>query len=229
MKKIILPLFAWFFLATNANAQASIGPEVGLNVSNIAAKDGTQTGTFAAKVGFKAGGIADITLSDNFYLQPGIFFSQKGAKINHDPLVSFSYIFDINYIQIPVNILYKFGQPSGTRFFLGLGLAFANCVGGHFAYGNITQKINIGDNPNNDQVRSLDASYNTQFGCQIYSGFIFRLQTETGLANIKPGGKADYYFHNETLTLSLAYLINSQSHQDDRRKRPGGRTKRYYR
>jgi hypothetical protein len=232
MKKILLTAVVGLALTSTTNAQIAFGPELGLNISDLVQTTGNgynrgYTYTYTPKAGIKVGGLVEIPLNRNFYLQPGLFFSTKGASDNDPNHNNATTTLDINYIELPVNILYKFGRPSGNRFFLGAGLAVGTAVGGHIAANGHTDKIYIGNDPQVDAVRAFDVGISGQLGYQLSSGFIFRLQSVAGVTNITPGGNADYGLYNYTTTISVAYLFGVQRNHVDRKKKIGVRTDKY--
>ena len=60
--------------------------------------------------GFHVGGLADISLTDQFSVQPSVLFNSKGTLLNSKQKIK------MLAIDIPVNFLYKTGG-----FFIGLG------------------------------------------------------------------------------------------------------------
>src|SRR5579871_816324 len=93
MKKIILLLFCTGIIVTNALAQFSIGPEIGLNMSSIneTTRSGT-TGTlnglqglgiaYNYMYGARAGAMMEYTVTDDISVQSGFYYSMLGASIS---------------------------------------------------------------------------------------------------------------------------------------------------
>src|SRR5690606_21065628 len=91
MKKIILTVAAVFaFGVANAQDGAQFGVKAGLNMSNI-------TGDFDADgaTSFYVGGLVDLTISENFHIQPELLYSMEGADEA-----------SISYLRIPVMAKY---------------------------------------------------------------------------------------------------------------------------
>ena len=62
--------------ATASAQEITYGPEAGVNLSNVS---GDMPNT-DMKLGIKAGAVVNIPAGGGFYLQPGLFFSQKGYQ-----------------------------------------------------------------------------------------------------------------------------------------------------
>lgn len=103
MKAFFLGIFAAILFAGSVNAQhVNFGIKGGLNAYTFA--DGNKT-NYGAKIGFHAGALAHIHLTDQFGLQPEVLFSTQGA--NYEGTNS-STKFSLNYINVPVLFQYMF-------------------------------------------------------------------------------------------------------------------------
>jgi OOP family OmpA-OmpF porin len=86
--------------------------------NNFSARTGVHFG-FIANLSFKAG--------SNFYFQPGLFFSNKGRKFaaRYDTSVSQTlYVSSsefLNYLELPLNLVYKFRLGRSANFVFGAG------------------------------------------------------------------------------------------------------------
>ena len=84
---------------------------------------------YSNRTGAHFGFIADLQLGlkSKFYAQPGVMFYNKGRKFygNYDTAVYNYFSIDakqfVNYIDIPLNIVYKIPINGKTKFFLGGG------------------------------------------------------------------------------------------------------------
>ena len=83
--KFFLTLAVALTVASVSQAQTTFGIRGGVNLFNL---NGEQPGggdlDNKLKVGFNAGVNAEIPVGTDFYLQPGVLFSQKGAKGKND-------------------------------------------------------------------------------------------------------------------------------------------------
>ncbi len=210
MKKL---LYAGLLLLSLPAAAQSIRiiPEIGLQMSNQTWKEylysspsGPVVGT--AKVvgnvrpGLRAGISIDAPLSRFFFVQPGIFYSQRGM----DDLGS-TFSARVDYVEIPVNLLLKAPLGKG-RLFIGGGPFVAFGVGGKFTQRGVSTDIVFGDNiPSN--YKRFDAGLNFCGGFQAANGVILRGFVHTGLTNIRPAGTSDQGIRNWGYGFSIGYLI----------------------
>lgn len=107
MKKIFLMVAVMIAAVSASFAQDfTLGVRVGMNVANIGGDPKPETDS---KLGFKAGIVADFPLADNIYLEPGLYFSPKGAKKEYSVAgVTTKYYTNLDYLEIPINGVYKF-------------------------------------------------------------------------------------------------------------------------
>lgn len=219
-------------LSTNASAQyIRIAPEAGFNVSNIRLKDsrgrGTSTESADPKLGLKIGGIVDIGLTRSFSIQPGLFLSQKGYRLDANDIngivrnrADASRRVTFNYLEMPLNFMFKFGHPRHARFIVGGGGYLAYGVSGKVKYGpyagssgTTTEDIDFGNNERTDDYRNVDVGGQVFAGVLMPFGGYLRGQLQGGLANIDPQNNSDYRITNTTASLTFGVMIGSQGHR----------------
>jgi outer membrane protein W len=103
MKKLSLMLALVAFQAVCFAQNFSVGPIVGLNISNLR---GDVTNN-SAKLGLAAGAFANYSITDNFGFTGQLLYSQQGAKTKvgtNDDAVK------LDYLQIPILAVYYLGQ-----------------------------------------------------------------------------------------------------------------------
>src|SRR5262249_51905295 len=129
MKKIILTVVTVATLAVVSQAQVRVGIKAGGSVDNQKL-DVSAGSIYSGKnvKGYHAGLVAELPLGGNFYLQPQLLYSRKGAMHvsavgKEDTRVK------LNYVELPVNVLYKFDVGFG-QVFAGAGGVFSYAVSG---------------------------------------------------------------------------------------------------
>lgn len=205
MKKRISLILAMAFGSIFSQAQqpashsggTSFGLRAGVNFQNINGKD--ENGDKLENdilTGFNIGINAEIPLVPQFYLQPGVLFTTKGAK-NKDVILGQTITGTINiaYVEIPINFLFK-PQLGTGHLLLGFGPYVAFGVGGKAKYegggSSITQDIvfkknvKTSDADNVFYVKPLDAGANMLLGYQFANKVSFQLNTQLGLTKINP-------------------------------------------
>lgn len=107
MKKLILTFFAVAAFAVTSFAQLNL--KAGLNLANQTFEAGGISFEPDSKMGFLIGANYTSNLSDALSLRPGIQFSMKGSKID---ILGVSSSATFNYLEVPVDLVYSFGDLS---------------------------------------------------------------------------------------------------------------------
>lgn len=225
MKKILL-LSLIAGLSVNAIAQIRIAPEVGFNIASASVDQPATLGLPSLDtkpvMGIKAGAIVEVPVSSHFYLQPGIFYAMKGFKESGS--ASYSVLFytvniDVegkersNYLEVPVNVLYKFGTPGGGRIFVGAGPYLGYALGGKYDYSisaggfadtSASESLRVGTD-SNDHIKPFDFGANINAGYELGMGLFARAQFSYGFLNVMPYTGASQ--KNWGITVSVGYLI----------------------
>jgi hypothetical protein len=121
--KIFYLSAAFILLMCSANAQKT-QIKAGVNLANVSvANDGTVDDANML-TSFHVGITGDVHLASILYLQPGIFFTGKGSKLEIGrPTENFYAKQTSNpfYIEIPVNVVIKLPFNDESHFFFGAG------------------------------------------------------------------------------------------------------------
>jgi hypothetical protein len=182
---------------TSSTGGTSFGLRGGVNFQNINGKD--ENGEKLKNdllTGFNIGLNAEIPVGVDFYFQPGLLYSLKGAKSEDDILgQSFNTTLKISYLEIPLNFLYKPLLGTG-HLLLGFGPYVAFGVGGEATFdgggSSLTEKVKfkktVSSSDPNDVVyiRPMDAGANLLAGYEFSNRFSFQLNTQLGLVKINP-------------------------------------------
>lgn len=191
--KTTLLFAATFLLAIAGYSQAgrpSFGVRAGINFQNLNGKqgDGDQLKN-DLKPGFNVGVNAELPVAPDFYLQPGLLFSTKGARQdnafgNEDAKIKLS------YLEVPVNLLYKPLLGQG-RLLLGFGPYIAYAIGGEYELGDASTDIKWANEISGAQAmdpyfKRLDAGANLLFGYELSSKLSAQLNAQLGLLKINP-------------------------------------------
>lgn len=208
IKNILFVLFA-VMLTTNAFSQTTFGLRGGVNFFTLTGKDGDgdKIENNKIKTGFNIGVNAEIPVGIDFYAQPGLLFSTKGAKYSSpDGSVN------ISYIEVPVNFIYKPELGDG-HLILGFGPYAAFAVGGKYKVGNASGDIEFESEvpalaPPNYYLKRFDAGGNMLFGYQMKNGLSVQLDAQLGLVNIntkREGVDDESSLKNTGFGVSLGY------------------------
>lgn len=185
------------YAQSSATGNMSFGVLAGPNFSNINGKEynGDKT-TNVMLLGFHVGVNVQIPVAPEFYFQPGLLFSTKGAKSKAQMLFGTNYksTTTLNYLEVPLNFVYK-GALGGGFVMVGLGPYFAFGISGKVKdnYGTTNVKfkstIELGDDVSVPYVKRFDAGANIFAGYQMAGGLFFQFNTQFGMLKINPEDK----------------------------------------
>jgi hypothetical protein len=225
MKKIIssivvalLFVTASFSQGTSTSSRTSFGIRAGINFQNINGEDseGKKLNN-DLMVGYNVGVNAEFPIAPDFYFQPGLMFSAKGAQEKTEILGrTIKSSINLGYIELPLNFLYKPLLGNG-HLILGFGPYVAYGITGKVKYeggdGSFESDIEFKNKTSIDGdafvIRPLDAGANILFGYEFASRLSFQLNAQLGLLNIQPeyavGDMGDAKMNNTGFGLSLGY------------------------
>jgi len=216
MKRKLIALFVLTTLMTAvAWSQVSFGVRAGVNLQNVNGKDfvGDKLENDMI-IGFNAGVNAEIPVAPDFFFQPGLLFSTKGAK-DADGTVS------LGYLELPLHVMYKPQLGSGKIIF-GFGPYVAYGITGKLkpdGESDIDIKFKNGDLTNEELIdidngevfyfKAIDAGADIFFGYEFDFKLSVQLNAQLGLLNFWPSYEGDdeddSIFKNTGFGLSLGY------------------------
>ncbi len=187
-----------FTTAIFAQSKTTFGIRAGVNFQNLNGRDEDDDKLDnKLKTGFNAGVNAEIPVGIDFYLQPGVLFTTKGAKAKEG-----DFKINLSYVEIPVNFIYKPELGTG-RMVLGFGPYAAFAVGGKTKHPDTD--IEFGDQP--DEWKRFDAGANLLAGYEFSNKLSFQLNAGLGLLklNNRPDGDENSSVKNTGFGVSLGY------------------------
>jgi hypothetical protein len=185
-------------------AQFRLGPTAGFNFSTIIQNDVENDFVF----GLRGGLTFDLGIAKFFSVVPEVLYSQLGWKyLGTDESDGIDETGRLNYIQVPLNLVFKLKMGSNARFLIFTGAYGGYAIGGDIKLkkdGEVIQsgKIQFGTEPR--QVNPLDIGLNLGLGVQIKS-FFMKLQYNIGINNMS-NIKQDP-MTNAGLAFTLGYFI----------------------
>jgi hypothetical protein len=162
MKQKLILICILGVLFVNANAQR-IGIKAGLSLANAQYEYAETSISTSNLIGIQAGLIGEVPISNEIFFNSGMLFSQKGTKLS---LLGVEVDFPINYLEIPINLAYKYDMGSAKLFaqagpYLGVGLSAKMKGAG--------QEETIDFGSETDQMNRLDFGLNFAAGLEIKS------------------------------------------------------------
>jgi hypothetical protein len=145
--------------------------------------------------GFHVGFNVQVPIASEFYFQPGLLYSTKGAKNVSDGGTS---NYKLSYLELPLNLVYK-SQVGAGFIMLGFGPYVGYALNGEAKYtsGSVqvtndiefTNEVNTGDPILTPYFKPLDFGGNLFFGYELAGGLFFQLNTQLGMVDINPDDK----------------------------------------
>ena len=141
MKKVILSLITLLAATTLATAQMrpTIKVEAGANFSNMTGKANGETNDGDILTGYRVGAGVEFTISDGFYINPGLYFLSRGAKATVELPKMTDYSMKVvsstwlHNVEIPVHV--------GYRVAVAPDMAVSIQAGPWFSYGFLGKRV----------------------------------------------------------------------------------------
>lgn len=202
MKRIFSVFVLFLGLVFGANAQGleagnlSFGVRAGVGLANMGGDVKNSDNLF----NFHVGVVGDYAFTNNFYLEPGLYFTRKGCSFDKVSYESFPYKTEsvsrnLYYLEIPVLASYRFN----------INDAFGiNVQAGPYAaiglFGD-TDDVKSFDDGN---CKRFDAGARFAAGVQ-FSAFSATVGYDLGLMNIADVEEGDYKATTSLISLTLGY------------------------
>jgi hypothetical protein len=235
MKKIsLITLLAFLAIVTSAQSliPTKFGLKVGLNMANlnITPTDGVTPTVNSSQIGIAAGACVHIPLSDKWYINPELLYSQKGASFDYN----FTHDYEVNqrdeyattnqvtlsYVELNPTISFK----ASDKLSLNFGPSVSFLIGEKYTYTqdptgnplNTTHILNSGL----FEAATLDVGLNLGLSYFIAEDFLVDTRVYTGFMKaaeitqpyetiVAPNLAPDpaYTLKNKAIVFSLAYLF----------------------
>jgi hypothetical protein len=202
MKKIILPAFAIIAFTLASNAQFKVGIVGGTNRQSQRINVSKGNALFSNEHfrNYQVGLTSDLKMTRNLYLQTQLLYTRKSASLLSstgaaDATVKF------NYIEMPVNVLYKWSLPFG-KVFAGTGAVFSYGVSGKQEQAG--QKKKLYSDIKTWKHEDLSLSFTA--GLELNNGLFASINSQKGLLNVyRTDGIS---VKNKSVLVSIGYTID---------------------
>jgi hypothetical protein len=192
MKKSCLLLIAAISVSLTQAQSINFGAKAGLNLANVTGSDASGNSIL---VSFHAGGLAQISLTDQFSVQPEVMYSGQGAKFSQS---GESGTDKLGYINVPV--LAKFTTSSG--FFVQTGPQIGFLLSAKESSGGTSMDIK-------SDVTSTDFSWVFGLGYLTSANVGIDGRYVLGFTNLEKntGGNSNGTLKNGVIQIGLFYLF----------------------
>lgn len=232
MKKFILcaVLMAGVTCAASAQDKIAFGVRAGVNINSLRYSGNSESdyNDLKSRAGFHVGAVMDWNVAGDFYIQPGLFFTTRGAKgewSESDADYSYKYTEKLNmsYLQIPVVASYRFPVSDAVKIDVNVGPYISFGLGGKLKIEETvtydgetdrsTDKYDIfgksSDGKKKGDFKRFDAGLRFGAGVNIHH-FYVGVSYDLGLTNLAHTGD-DYRwsskdkFKNGAFNISVGY------------------------
>jgi hypothetical protein len=175
MKKIILLTLCLVSFAAQAQ-QVHFTPKLGVNIASMTNAEGTDS-----RIGLNAGVSGEISLTPDFAVEPGVFYSMQGITASESGV---DMTWKNDYINVPV--LAKYYLYEGLNLFAGPQVGFL-----------INSEMDVKDSDvsasvdTKEMFKAIDFALVLGVGYQTAMGLNFSANYNLGLMNVIENGSAN--------------------------------------
>jgi hypothetical protein len=217
MKKHFLIVALFVLVPVHKFYAQNFGVRGGMNFPSMMMKDDEETYTDNNRLrpAFHMGGVMDYALNDALILEGDLLVSLKGLRtVEKDGDYKYSSWTNLFYMNIPLLAKYAF-DAGNVKLYGAAGPYFGLGITGKFRYkdeydgesDSDTEKIEWGNDPDNDDLKRFDAGLHLGAGIilgQIQAGLFYEL----GLANISSDQSDGRSIKNRVFGVTAAYFFN---------------------
>ena len=157
-----------------ANAQVTIGPEVGFTASGLYS---SESDVFAG-INLQGGVTAHLQVADFLAVRPSLLF-KTGTMVDAD---YDSYKMSLSRLAVPIPVLYSKVFDNGNTLFAGAGPNFMLNLSGKFKYDGDSEKIEFGSGE--EQMKRFDLGLHVKGGFQFSNGIALSTFFNYGFSNL---------------------------------------------
>ncbi|MEZ0608713.1 porin family protein [Fibrella sp. WM1] len=196
MRKVIYLLVSCMLMTNALFAQVRFGVQGSGQFANIVASVSQGQGATSytdyskQRLGFRAGVMADIPVSEQLSVRPQLLYSVKGTKLNLGGLLGgvptgvdpnqLDLTLNYNFLELPVQVMYGLDAGPG-RVMLGAGPYAAYLLGVSNTFDGKTLKDDLADE------KRIDYGLNASAGYELPMGITVSAYYSLGLANLAAG------------------------------------------
>lgn len=215
MKKFIAITVFTTLILIKATAQTpTFGIDAGVTLSSIIVKVDNDKTNSKSKIGFTAGIVSDIPLGKSISFRPALHFTQMGGvEKESEESVTVKEKITLNYIELPLNFVYKAEAPTST-FFAGLGPSLSYGISGKdkleiSGEDSEDTDINFG-NSDDDDLKPFNVGGNVIAGFEFAGGLFIAANYNLGLSNLFIDGDSNNSFRTSYAGLRIGYLFGGK-------------------
>jgi len=199
MKTKLSYLIVFMLFTQFVNAQ-KWGIKGGVNFANMTFSVDQFDVSPKSITGFHVGLVSDFLIQRSLHLNTGLLYSLKGTK---GEMEGVSGTIKINYLEIPINLAYKFPINESSDFFIQAGPYLGYALSGKQKGGGETSDIEFGKG----NWKRFDFGFGFGAGVE-FGSFVTSLNYQLGLANM--ADDPDIKAKNKVFQISVAYMFGKK-------------------
>lgn len=198
MKKTLsLLLLIACFGVTQAQKKVGLGIKAGVQHNILRVTDGdTRAGIMGT--GAHLGLVADMSVNENFSIQPNLLFQMKNVRQSDDASIA------LYTVDLPINFLYKtngFFIGAGPNFSFGLSAKSKN---------DGSDDVDLYEDPDGDEdapLKRFEAGANVLMGYRFGNGLTLSGNYTAGLSNLLNNDPGDQKYNTRVFGFSIGYMF----------------------
>lgn len=215
MKKIVLVVLLAGWIFGGYAQEVKFGVKAGMNMTSLGSdfKDALEGFDQKTKIGFHIGAFVDLGITENFYIQPGLYYSNKGAKFEAKENSDYKVKVNLSYLEIPILASYRFRLSDNMKLHINTGPYLAYGLGGKFKFEpSELEEAMDGDvkafDEDEGDLKRFDFGWS--FGAGVnFSAVYVGLKYDLGFSNIAGDSydEVDVKIHNRNFSVSVGYTF----------------------
>lgn len=209
MKKLLVSLALLCFLWSTA--QTKFGLSAGINMASMKVKsDGKKhLRTFIPRIQF--GTLLEIPISERWLLHTSPYYSGKGCRYgNTSSTKNDSIRIHLNYIELPIQIMYRFPGENIHKILIGGGLYVGYGFNGEILYKLNPSRTERHLHRKDSIYKRWDFGYSINSSYQINNKYGIKLGFSHSLLNIYRKGDDTYKAKNIVFNISIFRFITKE-------------------
>lgn len=215
MKKffLIVMLAGWVF--GSYAQEVKFGVKAGMNMTSLGSdfKDNFDGFDQKTKIGFNIGAFVDWGITESFYIQPGLYYSNKGVKFEAKEDSDIKMKVNLSYLELPILASYRFTLTDNMKLHINTGPYLAYGLGGKIKF----EPKEVADEMGGD-LKAFDEEegdlkrfdFGWSFGAGVnFSAIYVGVKYDLGFSNIAGDSydEEDVKIHNRNFSVSVGYTF----------------------
>lgn len=206
MKKFILLIVVFFAFSTMFSQGIIFGVKAGVNLANLNSSVSEFNDEFEMRTAFHVGGVADVSISEQFSLQPELIYSSVGTKFEEsEGGVTAKFQSIINYLSIP--FMAKYYVAEGFSLQAGPQVGFVLSATDKLEISGAGEFDGTEEDDIKEDLESIDFGLGFGAAYKMQNGLFFDARYGLGLSNIAKEIDNDEWVKNNVIQVSVGYMF----------------------